>query len=104
MIQDEFSGGILNARVMISNVSLPEAIGYKQKLEKIDGVTDVTWLDDAVNIKEPLETQDAETVCTYYKNNNALNTVTISDDKHVPTVNAIRKFDRQRQCHDGGCG
>ena len=92
IMQDEFSGGIPNARVMISNVSVAQALDYKQKLKKIDGVTDVTWLDDAVNIKQPLETQDAKTVNTYYKNNNALYTVTISDDKRVSAVNSIRKL------------
>lgn len=92
VMKSEFGGGIPNARVMISNVSVAEALNYKQKLQKIDGVTDVTWLDDAVNIKEPLETQDAKTVDTYYKNNNALYTVTISDEKRVNAVNAIRKL------------
>lgn len=92
VMQDEFGGGIPNARVMISNVSIAQALDDKQKLEKIDGVTDVTWLDDAVNIKEPLETQDAEIVSTYYKNNNALYTVTIADNKRVSAVNAIRKL------------
>lgn len=92
VMKDEFGGGIPNARVMISNVSVVEALNYKQKLQKIDGVTDVMWLDDAVNIKEPLETQDVKTVNTYYKNNNALYTVTISDEKRVSAVNAIRKL------------
>ena len=92
VMQDEFSGGIPNTRVMISNVSVAEALSYKQKLQKIDGVTDVMWLDDAVNINAPLETQDAKTVDTYYKNNNALYTVTITDDKRVSAVNAIRKL------------
>lgn len=92
VMKGEFGGGIPNARVMISNVSVAEALNYKQKLQKIDGVTDVMWLDDTVNIKEPLETQDAKTVDTYYKNNNALYTVTISDEKRVNAVNAIRKL------------
>lgn len=90
VMKDEFGGGIPNARVMVSGVSVAEALQYKQKLAKIDGVTDVTWLDDAVDVKEPLETQDADTVQTYYKNNNALYTVTIADDKRVSAVNAIR--------------
>lgn len=92
VMKDEFGGGIPNARVMVSNVSVAEALDYKQKLEQIDGVTDVTWLDDAVNIKEPLETQDAKTVGTYYKDKNALYNVTIADDQRVPAVNAIRQL------------
>lgn len=33
------------------NSYLPEALSYKEKLGEIDGVTDVTWLDDAVTEK-----------------------------------------------------
>lgn len=33
------------------NSYLPEALSYKEKLGEIDGVTDVTWLDDTVTAK-----------------------------------------------------
>lgn len=92
IMEDEFGGGVPNTRVMVSNVSLAEAMDYKQKLQQVDGVTDVMWLDDAVNIKEPLETQDAKAVAAYYKDKNALYTVTIEDTKRVAAVNAIRKL------------
>ena len=39
-------------RVLIYNVTVPEALSYKEKLGEIDGVTDVTWLDDAVTEKQ----------------------------------------------------
>ena len=42
----EYDGGVPNARVMVKNVSVPEALAYKEKLEAIDGVTGVTWLDE----------------------------------------------------------
>lgn len=51
VMEDEFDGGIPNARVLIYNVTVPEALSYKEKLGEIDGVTDVTWLDDAVTEK-----------------------------------------------------
>lgn len=51
VMEDEFDGGIPNARVLIYNVTVPEALSYKEKLGEIDGVTDVTWLDDAVTAK-----------------------------------------------------
>ena len=87
---DEFAGGIPNARVLLNNVSVPEALAYKEQLKTVDGVTDVTWLDDAVNIRVPLETMDADTVETYYKNGAALMTVTIDEDKRIEAVHAIR--------------
>jgi Predicted exporters of the RND superfamily len=92
VMDHEFGGGIPNARVMISNVSIPEALKYKKKLLKIDGVTDVMWLDDAIDIEEPLKTQDESTVDTYYKDQSALYIVTIKEDKRVDAVNAIRKL------------
>ena len=52
VMEDEFDGGIPNARVLIYNVTVPEALSYKEKLGEIDGVTDVTWLDDAVTEKQ----------------------------------------------------
>lgn len=51
VMEDEFDGGIPNARVLIYNVTVPEALSYKEKLGEIDGVTDVTWLDDTVTAK-----------------------------------------------------
>jgi len=90
VMEDEFEGGIPNARVMISNVSVPEALTYKQKLLQIDGVTDVIWLDDAASVYEPLETQDLDTTESYYKDGSALFTVTIDEEKRVEAAHAIR--------------
>lgn len=76
-MEQEYDGGIPNARVMVQNVSLAEALAYKEKLLAVDGVSDVTWLDDAANITVPLETLDPDTVESYYKDGNALFSVTI---------------------------
>ena len=38
----EYTGGIPNARVMVRNVTVPEALSYKEKLCAVDGVTNVT--------------------------------------------------------------
>ena len=86
----EYDMSIPNARVMISDVSISEALDMKQKLLDIDGVDDVTWLDDVVDTDIPLETADKDTVENYYKDNNALFTVTINEHTRIETVNAIR--------------
>lgn len=52
---------------------------YKEKLEEVKGVTEVTWLDDAVDITVPLDTLDQDTVEPYYTDRNALFTVTIQE-------------------------
>lgn len=50
VMEEEFGSGIPNARVMISNVSIPEALELKDKISSIYGVSDVIWL-DGVSIK-----------------------------------------------------
>ena len=89
LMDEEFGSGIPNARVMIEDVSIPEALEYKAQLEDIKGVTDVTWLDDAVSINTPLETQDSSVVENYYKDGNALFSVTIAEDDIISAVNDI---------------
>ena len=90
LMAQEYSGGIPNARVMVQGVSVPEALTYKEKLTAVDGVTDVTWLDDVASVTVPTETLDADTVETYYKDGSALFSVTIDEDKRTEAVSAIR--------------
>ena len=91
-MEAEFEGGIPNARVMISDVSIPEALEYKEKLLDVEGVTDVTWLDDEVDVKQPMETMDMDVVDNYYKDETALFSVTIEEDETIPAVAAIREL------------
>ncbi len=90
LMEEEFGGGVPNARVMVENVSIPEALEYKAEIEQVDGVTDVMWLDDSVSIDEPLETMDQDVVENYYKDGNALFSVTIEEEKRVDAVEDIR--------------
>lgn len=92
LMNKEFQGGVPNARVMLEDVSLPEALEYKEQISQVDGVTDVTWLDDAASVDQPLEMIDRDTVETYYKDGNALLSVTIDKDKRTEAVNDIRKI------------
>ena len=91
VMQEEYEGGIPNARVMIRDVSVAEALEYKERLRQVDGVTDVTWLDDAVtSVYVPLETMDEKTLETYYQDGCALFSVTIDEEKCVEAVEALR--------------
>ena len=92
LMEQEFDGGIPNARVMVENVTIPEALEYKEEIKAVDGVTDVTWLDDVVSVEQPLETLDTKTVEDYYKDGNALFSVTIQEEKRISAVNAIREL------------
>lgn len=92
VMNEEFDGGIPNVRVMIRNVSVAEALDYKAKLEAVEGVTSVTWLDDSVTITAPLETADVKTVESYYKNDTALYSITLEEEHILDGVDTIRKI------------
>ena len=92
IMEQEFEGGIPNARVMIKDVTIPQALEYKEKLENVEGVQSVTWLDDAANITVPLSLLDAELVETYYRDHTALFTVTIEEESRISAVSDIREM------------
>ncbi|MCD7955654.1 MAG: MMPL family transporter [Lachnospiraceae bacterium] len=100
-MEEEFDGGIPNARVMVKDVSIEKALEYKELLEACAGVTAVTWLDDVVNILEPLETMDTDTVETYYKDGAALFTITIPEEDVLTAVDEIRAVIGDDNCMTG---
>ena len=101
VMKEEFDGDIPNARVMMRDVTIAEALAYKEQLKAIDGVEEVTWLDDAVNIKQPLQMQDTETVETYYKDGNALFSITIDEETNLETVSELQNFIREEDALTG---
>ena len=92
VMNKEFDGGIPNARVMIKDVTVAETLEYKDKIANVNGVSGVTWLDDSVDITQPLEVMDTETVETYYKDNTALFSVTIEEAHILDAVSKIREI------------
>lgn len=91
-MEREYEGGIPNARVMIENVSVAQALQYKAQIAAVDGVTDITWLDDVASITQPLSFLDGDTLDTYYKDGNALFSVTVSEDKRIDALDKIREI------------
>lgn len=91
-MRSEYDGEIPNARVMIEDVDIPAALKYKDTLAAVDGVTDVTWLDDVYDTSMPLDMADSDTVEAYYKDGNALFTVTISEDRRIEACEDIRSI------------
>lgn len=89
VMEEEFSGSISNTNVMIYDVSIQEALEYKAELAAISGVEDVLWLDDVMDLTTPIEMADVDTVETYYKDNHALFSFTVTDGEEVPVTDAI---------------
>lgn len=77
VMDQEFKDTIPNTQVMVHNVTIPQALEYKKEFAQVPGVTTVMWLDDVVDIKQPLEMADQSTVAQYYKDGTALFNVAI---------------------------
>lgn len=92
VMEQEFDGGIPNARVMLKNVTVPQVLDLKERIAEVDGVTSVTWLDDSCDLTQPLETLDPDAVETYYKDGNALLTLTVSKEKNLSAVSEVRSI------------
>lgn len=88
----EFKDGIPNARIMLKSVDIEEALEYKDKISKVKGVSNVIWLDDLADTNIPLENIDPKLKDTYYKEGNALLSVTIDKDKRISAVKDIKKI------------
>lgn len=89
VMNEEYDKGAANVRVVLKDVSIVDALKYKEKIKKVDGVDDIRWLDDVVNIKEPLELQNQDTIESWYKNNEALFSITVNEDKEESAINEI---------------
>lgn len=94
VMDEEYKQAPPNARAMVSDVTVLQARDIKQKIQKVEGVDEVTWLDDSVNIYEPLETIDKDILDSYYKNNKALYTITVNEDEELSTkaIEGIREI------------
>lgn len=88
----EYTGGIPNARVMVKDLTLPQALEYKEKIAAVDGVSGVTWLDDSCDIFQPLETLDRSLVDDYFKDGAALYSVTVEEEKISEAIAEIREI------------
>ncbi len=90
VLGQEFPGGIPNARVMVRDVTIPEALEYKEKLSQVEGVLSVAWLDDTASVTVPLSYMDRDALDTYYRDGAALYTVTVSETDYVNAITGIR--------------
>ena len=85
VMREEF-GDMPNARVVLRDVSRQEIKEYKEKLEAIDGVLSVTWMDTFIPMDIPEEMLPDSVKESYYKDGNALLTVTVDESKQYEAV------------------
>lgn len=88
----EFGGAIPNAKILVKDVTITQALDFKEKLAGTKGVGEVLWLDDAVDVKKPLELADAGTVGDFYKDGDALFLASIEKGSEIETYTAIKEL------------
>ncbi|MFA7674282.1 MAG: RND family transporter, partial [Clostridia bacterium] len=76
IMMDEFTEDFPSANVMVRDVTVLEALEFKEKLISIPDVTSVTWLDDVIGLdtilSTPIEFLDTAITDVYYKDDHAL--------------------------------
>jgi len=92
IMNKEFDEALPNASVMIRNVTLMEAAEYKEKLASIDGIAQVIWLDDMMDITQPLAMGDEKTIEGFYRDGNALFSISIDKGREKEVCEAIYKI------------
>jgi len=96
VMKSEFGGAVPNASVMISDVTIKEALEYKSRLAAVEGVDSVSWLDDAVGedvlLSTPVEFLDPGATRSYYKDGSALFSLTIASGMEQSAVHAVREI------------
>ncbi len=86
LMQEQFDKSPSNVRVMLKNTDIVEVLKYKNLISEIDGVKEINWLDDSVNINQPLSMIDEELLNSYYKDNNALIDVLVDEGNRLQST------------------
>ncbi len=71
-----------SALMMLENKSIVQVLEAKEKLEAIDGIETVVWLDDVADLKQPVELIDEEVRNNYYNNGSALLQIIFTQDDY----------------------
>lgn len=84
-----------SAQVMISNVSIPQALEWKEKLSQINGIAQVIWLDDAVDIRQAQNYISETALKSWYIEQNALFQLSFTEDDYsTKTEQAIKQLQK----------
>lgn len=71
-VKEIFEDEIPNLNVYVKDVSIAEALAIKKKIENVEGVESVLWLDDVTDLNQPLAFMDKKEQEAWYKDKGAL--------------------------------
>lgn len=89
VMEKEFGGDIPSVRVMLRDVSKKEALEYKKKIEAVDGVVSVMWIDSMMPVDLPLDMYPDSVLDSFYKDGNALFNITVDSEKQLEAIPKI---------------
>jgi uncharacterized membrane protein YdfJ with MMPL/SSD domain len=79
IMEAEFTAPMPNATLTAADVTIPEAMELKKALEEVPGVSDVIWLDDVYDVRQPVGMGDQGTIDEFYKDGAAAFSLAIDD-------------------------
>lgn len=82
--------------VMVSDVSMPEAIETKEKILEVEGVKSVIWLDDFTDIYQPQSFIPPELLNQFYQDNTALFQVEFAGSNYSQVTTAALEGIREQ--------
>lgn len=96
VMKQSFAEATPNARVMLVDVTIRDALIYKDAIAALPGVQAVTWLDDVTGrqalLTTPADFFEPSVVDLYYKDQHALVSVSIRSGEEVEAVDSIREL------------
>ena len=92
VMSDSFDTKPPNVRAMVSVEGIPEALSIKEQISEVTGVSAIYWLDDAVNVYQPLEAIPESTLESWYQDGNALFSILIDDSDGQQMDEAISQI------------
>ncbi|MBN1775037.1 MAG: MMPL family transporter [Clostridiales bacterium] len=93
VMETQFGSDMGNARVMLNDVTVQQALEHKDAIASVPGILSVRWLDDVFGrdtiISTPLEYLDPNIVDNYYKNGHALFSISIENGAETEAVDQL---------------
>lgn len=90
VLEESFGGNLPNGYIYAQGISLMQAEALASDLEALDGLSDVLWLGDVVDIDRPLATYDSDIVAAWKSDEGFLYQVTFDSTKAVAALDEVR--------------
>lgn len=90
-LEDAFGANLPNSYIYAQGIGLMQADALAAEFAAIDGVDDLIWLGDVVDIRRPLETYDADIVKAWKSDEGYLYQVALDSTKSVAALDAIKE-------------